>query len=74
MILERLQISGFLSYNEKVEIDFSGFTLACISGANGAGKSSLLEAITWVLVRRSPPKGRRRHQYALRHRRGDPRF
>ena len=49
MILDRLQISGFLSYNEKVEIDFSGFTLACISGANGAGKSSLLEAITWAL-------------------------
>ena len=49
MILDRLQISGFLSYKEKVDIDFSGFTLACISGANGAGKSSLLEAITWVL-------------------------
>ncbi len=49
MILDRLQISGFLSYKEKVDIDFSGFTLACISGANGAGKSSLLEAITWAL-------------------------
>jgi len=49
VILDRLQISGFLSYKEKVDIDFSGFTLACISGANGAGKSSLLEAITWVL-------------------------
>lgn len=49
MILDRMQISGFLSYNDRVEINFSGFTLACISGANGAGKSSLLEAITWVL-------------------------
>ncbi|HNR02149.1 MAG TPA: SMC family ATPase [Anaerolineaceae bacterium] len=49
MILDRLQISGFLSYKERVEIDFSGFTLACISGQNGAGKSSLLEAITWAL-------------------------
>lgn len=49
MILDRLQISGFLSYKEKVDIDFSGFTLACISGQNGAGKSSLLEAITWAL-------------------------
>ncbi len=49
MILDRMQISGFLSYNEKVVVDFSEFDLACISGANGAGKSSLLEAITWVL-------------------------
>jgi exonuclease SbcC len=31
------------------EVDFTGFNLACISGANGAGKSSLLDAITWVL-------------------------
>lgn len=49
MILDRMQISGFLSYQDKVDIDFSEFDLACISGANGAGKSSLLEAITWVL-------------------------
>jgi len=49
MILDRMQISGFLSYKDPTEIDFSGFNLACISGANGAGKSSLLEAITWVL-------------------------
>ena len=49
MILNRLQISGFLSYQEKVEIDFSSINLACISGENGAGKSSLLEAITWAL-------------------------
>ena len=49
MILDRMQISGFLSYKDPAEIDFSGFNLACISGANGAGKSSLLEAITWVL-------------------------
>ncbi len=49
MIINRLQISGFLSYKDRVDIDLSGFTLACISGANGAGKSSLLEAITWAL-------------------------
>jgi len=49
MKLVRLQISGFLSYNQKVSVDFTDFDLACISGANGAGKSTLLEAITWVL-------------------------
>jgi exonuclease SbcC len=49
MIPIQLRISGFLSYCEPVEIDFGGFDLACISGANGAGKSSLLDAITWSL-------------------------
>ena len=44
-----LRLSGFLSYNEPVELDFSLFELACISGQNGAGKSSLLDAITWAL-------------------------
>jgi exonuclease SbcC len=49
MIPVKLNLSGFLSYREPVEVDFTGFDLACISGANGAGKSSLLDAITWVL-------------------------
>jgi DNA repair protein SbcC/Rad50 len=44
-----LRLSGFLSYNEPVDLDFSLFELACISGQNGAGKSSLLDAITWAL-------------------------
>jgi DNA repair protein SbcC/Rad50 len=44
-----LRLSGFLSYNEPVELDFSLFELACISGQNGAGKSSLLDAMTWAL-------------------------
>lgn len=45
----KLRLSGFLSYQDPVELDFSSFELACISGSNGAGKSSLLDAITWVL-------------------------
>ncbi len=49
MIPLRLKLSGFLSYRDPVELDFSGFTLACISGQNGAGKSSLLDAMTWAL-------------------------
>lgn len=49
MIPVKLQLRGFLSYRELIEIDFSEFELACISGQNGAGKSSLLDAITWVL-------------------------
>jgi exonuclease SbcC len=49
MIPLKLSLSGFLSYREPVEIDFSNINLACIAGPNGAGKSSLLDAITWVL-------------------------
>jgi len=49
MIPLKLTISGFLSYRDRVELDFTGFDLACIAGSNGAGKSSLLDAITWAL-------------------------
>ena len=49
MIPLHLRLSGFLSYRDQVELDFSAFELACISGHNGAGKSSLLDAITWNL-------------------------
>ena len=49
MIPQKLTISGFLSYRDPVELDFTAFDLACISGQNGAGKSSLLDAITWAL-------------------------
>lgn len=49
MIPIKLVITGFLSYQGPVELDFTSFDLACISGSNGAGKSSLLDAFTWVL-------------------------
>jgi len=53
MIPITLSISGFLSYKDPVEIDFSSFDLACISGQNGAGKSSILDAMTWALFGRA---------------------
>src|SRR5512139_1866845 len=49
MIPIHLRISGFLSYRDPVNLDFSQFDYACISGHNGAGKSSLLDSITWAL-------------------------
>jgi len=49
MIPIHLRISGFLSYRDPVNLDFSTFEYACISGHNGAGKSSLLDSITWAL-------------------------
>lgn len=49
MIPIHLSLSGFLSYRDIAEVDFTSFDLACISGANGAGKSSLLDGVTWAL-------------------------
>ncbi len=48
MIPLHLTLKNFLSYQE-ASLDFRGLHTACICGANGAGKSSLLEAITWVI-------------------------
>jgi DNA repair protein SbcC/Rad50 len=48
MIPLQLSLRNFLSYNE-ANLDFSGLSTACICGANGAGKSSLLEGITWAI-------------------------
>jgi exonuclease SbcC len=49
MIPLSLTLSGFLSYRDPVTLDFTRIDLACISGSNGAGKSSLLDSITWAL-------------------------
>ncbi|BAU13188.1 exonuclease SbcC [Leptolyngbya sp. NIES-3755] len=48
MIPQRLTLRNFLSYREAI-LDFQGLHTACVCGSNGAGKSSLLEAISWVL-------------------------
>jgi len=53
MIPTRLELSNFLSYRETAVLQFDGIHLACISGANGAGKSSILDGITWVLFGQS---------------------
>ncbi len=48
MIPLQLTLKNFLSYRD-ASLNFKGLHTACICGANGAGKSSLLEAITWVV-------------------------
>lgn len=48
MIPQLLRLQNFLSYRE-ASLDFRGLGVACIAGANGAGKSSLLEAIAWSI-------------------------
>jgi len=48
MIPKRLTLTNFLSYRQ-ASLNFCGLHVACIAGTNGAGKSSLLEAISWAL-------------------------
>lgn len=48
MIPVTLNLKNFMSYRN-LELDFSEIHIACLSGENGAGKSSILDAITWCL-------------------------
>lgn len=57
MIPIHLRIAGFLSYRDPINLDFDSFELACISGQNGAGKSSLLDSFTWALFGEARGKG-----------------
>jgi DNA repair protein SbcC/Rad50 len=45
----RLRLQGLRSYREEQEVDFTDASLVAIVGDTGAGKSSLLEAITVAL-------------------------
>ena len=50
MIPKKLTISNFQSYGEEPqELDFDRFRIACLTGANAAGKSSLIEAMGWCI-------------------------
>ncbi len=52
MIPESLRLRNFLSHRE-TDLDFRGVHLASLVGENGAGKSALLDAITWAVWGRS---------------------
>ena len=50
MIPLKLTLQNFLCYRDDVPtLDLSGIRVACLCGANGHGKSALLDAITWAL-------------------------
>ena len=50
MIPLQLSVRNFLCYREDVPpLDLRGVHVACLCGANGHGKSALLDAITWCL-------------------------
>ena len=60
-----LEIEGFLSYKEKTFIDFSELSLFAITGATGAGKSSIIDAIIFALYGKCPrfEKGVNKEEY-----------
>ena len=49
MLPLRLELRNFLPYRAPAPLELDGLRLACLSGVNGAGKSALLDAITWAL-------------------------
>ncbi len=49
MLPTRLEIHNFLAYRAPDPIVTAGIELACLTGQNGVGKSSILDAITWAL-------------------------
>jgi exonuclease SbcC len=54
MIPTRLSLANFMCYRAASDVEaptlcFEGLHVVCLSGENGAGKSALLDAITWAL-------------------------
>lgn len=49
MIPVKLEVHNFLPFRDPAPLDLTGLHVACLAGANGAGKSSLLDAMTWAL-------------------------
>ncbi|OGO49243.1 MAG: hypothetical protein A2W37_02950 [Chloroflexi bacterium RBG_16_63_12] len=56
MIPIRLELTNFLAYRNPAPLDFTGIHVAVLTGENGAGKSSLLDAMTWALWSRARAK------------------
>ena len=52
MYLKNLEMSGFKSFADKINIDFP-YNFTCVVGPNGSGKSNILDAIRFVLGEQS---------------------
>ncbi|MEE8390523.1 MAG: SMC family ATPase [Anaerolineae bacterium] len=55
MIPQKLSLTNFMCYRQ-AELNFAGIHVACLAGENGAGKSALLDGITWALWGKSRAK------------------
>ena len=53
MKIKKIELCGFKSFSEKIEIDFPGGVTAVV-GPNGCGKSNVVDAIRWALGEQSP--------------------
>ncbi len=49
MIPLRVKVQGFLSYRDEATLEFEGASLWMLTGANGAGKSAIFDAVTFAL-------------------------
>lgn len=48
MILNEIALHNFMSYAD-ARLDLTSVAVACLAGSNGAGKSALLDAVTWAV-------------------------
>lgn len=54
MLLKRIMLDGFGSYRDRCELDLSDVRAAAIVGDNGAGKSTIPDALLWTLFGDTP--------------------
>jgi exonuclease SbcC len=48
VVPHQVLLTNFMCYRQAA-LDFAGIHVACLAGENGAGKSALLDAITWAV-------------------------